>query len=89
MDEKVLLIGLNLLNGLLSVEEHPAFADLKNDVAALNAKVREKLPRKDDGTDWTVDDVKARIAEARAQLAEINRVIGPAPQADGDPGSGD
>ncbi len=75
-----LLIGLNLLNGLLSVENHPAYADLQAHVKELNILVRSRLPVKADGTPWTAEDVQIKIAEAREQLAEINRIIGPAPE---------
>lgn len=72
MTNEAVLIGLRAVVALSELEKSDEYAHLKESVAALNAKVRGDLPRKEDGTDWTEDDVKARAEQLGAKLDQLD-----------------
>lgn len=84
MDKNLLLFLLNALTALTVLQESGLAAELEADIAALRAKLREKVAPKADGTPYTDADVRAAAADVRLILDELDRRHA-APQGDGDP----
>ena len=82
--EKVFLAAIRAIAALDQMNQEDQFAELRADVDALNAKVRERLPRKPDGTAYTAAEVDEALARANAPLDEIDRRH--SAQGDGDQG---
>lgn len=68
----LVMVGLGALLALQDLHSEDAFADLRDDITALRARVTAKIGPKPDGTPWTDDDIRAIGARTRANLDRID-----------------
>jgi hypothetical protein len=81
MDKATGLLLLIRASGLLAeLHESGVVDELKDDIAALNAKFTSVIAPKPDGTPWTTEDIRDRSARINAKLDAIEaerRASGP------------